>query len=445
MTIPVIAIVGRPNTGKSTLFNRLAGRRTAIVSDVAGTTRDRVSVDAEWLGRRYILVDTGGIEDKPSTSLRGTPIELWAHVRQQAVRAIEQADAVIFVVDATTGLMPQDRDAAEIVRRAGKPAVVAVNKSDTPARALAFPEFYPLGLGEPIAVSAYHGIGAGDLVEALFARLPPQVEELEEARTPRVAIVGRPNVGKSALFNSLTGEERAIVSPIPGTTRDSIDTKVRFGDRDFVFIDTAGLRKRGKISEDLEKYSVLRSLQSIERCHVAVLVLDATEFVTEQDTHVGGFIDEAIRAVVIVVNKWDLGRKAGIPEGDATELIRQRFKFFPTAHVLFTSALTGKGIEKIPPAVLQAYDEFTREFDKAEVNTVLAEAVAHRAPPQKGVRKFRISAVTQTRRAPPTLTLRTSSPELIHFSYRRYLENRYREHFGFTGSPIKLEFVSEAR
>ena len=445
MPIPVIAIVGRPNVGKSTLFNRLAGRRIAIVSDIPGTTRDRVSIDAEWQGRRYIVMDTGGIEDKPSTSTDGTPVELWAHVRDQTKRAIEQSDGVIFVVDATTGQMPQDRDAAELVRRSGKPAVLAVNKSDSPGRALAVSEFYTLGAGEPMPISAYHGMGAHDVLAALFAKLPSQEDEPEDPHIPRVAIVGRPNVGKSALFNALTGEERAIVSPLAGTTRDSIDTRVRFGDREMLFIDTAGLRRRGKISEDLEKFSVLRSLQSIERCHVAVVVLDATEFVAEQDTHVGGFVDEASRGVVIVVNKWDLGRKAGIPEDGALDLIHDRFKFFPTAPILFTSALTGRGVEKIPAAVLQVYDEFTREFSQPELATVLADAVSRRPPPQKGLRKFKISEISQTRHAPPTLTLRTNAPQLIHFSYRRYLENQFREHFGFTGSPINLEFVATGK
>jgi GTP-binding protein len=431
--------------GKSTLFNRLAGRRIAIVSDVPGTTRDRVSIDAEWLGRRFMLVDTGGIEESPGPTTAGTPAELWRHVREQTQRALEQADGVVLVVDATTGLVPQDKDAAEMVRRSGKPCVIAVNKADTPQRSQAAPEFYALGLGEPFAISAYHGIDVGDAIEALLAKVSSRAEEAEAGHVPRVAIVGRPNVGKSALFNALTGQERAIVSPVPGTTRDSVDTLVKYGGRDLVFIDTAGLRRRGRVQEDLEKYSALRSLHSIERCHVAILILEVTQFVTDQDTHVAGYVDQAGRAAVIVVNKWDLASKTGVSQAEAISRVRDRFKFMPDVPVLFTSATTGRGVEKIPLAVFRVYEEFTRELPQIELSAALADAVSRRPPPLVHNRRVRISEVSQTRRAPPTLTFRTNGPELIHFSYRRYLENRLREAFGFTGSPMKLEFVSEEK
>lgn len=442
LPLPIIAIVGRPNVGKSTLFNRLAGRRIAIVSDTPGTTRDRVSIDAEWGGRRFIVVDTGGIEDRPAASVEGTPAQIWEHVREQTRRALEQADGVILVVDGMTGLTPHDRDAADMVRRAAKPSALAVNKTETVARAHAAAEFYELGAGTPFPVSAYHGGGIDDLLRELFSKVPVQEEEAQPGHTPRVAIVGRPNVGKSALFNALVGEDRAIVSPVPGTTRDAIDTRATFNGRELTFIDTAGLRRRGKIEEDLEKYGALRTVQSIERCHVAVIVLDASEFPTEQDTHVGGFADDAGRGVVIVVNKWDLAPQMRLTEGAAAEIVRGRFKFFSGVPVLFTSALQGRGVDKVPAVVLMVYDEFTRQFSQDELNLALTDAVARRAPPSKGGRRVSISQITQTRTGPPTLTLSANYPELIHFSYRRYLENRLREAFGFTGSPLRLQFTA---
>ncbi len=445
MSLPIIAIVGRPNVGKSTLFNRLAGRRTAIVSDVPGTTRDRVSIDAEWRDRKFIIVDTGGIEDKPALSSKGTPPLLWESVREQAKRALAEADGIILVVDAMTGIMPDDREAADLVRRTGKPSVIAVNKADVPAREAAVHEFHALGAGEPFPTSAYHGGGIDDLMLALLSELPVRDEEVESSSTPRVAIVGRPNVGKSAIYNSIIGSERAIVSPLPGTTRDSIDTRVDYQGQELTFIDTAGLRRRGQVgSEELEKYSGLRSLQSIQRCHVALLVMDCGEFPTLQDTHIGGFVDDANRAAVIIVNKWDFAREMHLTEEDAIATIRERFKFLPTAPVLFTCALTGRGVDKIPAKVLEVYEEFTRTLPPESVSRVLADAMAFRAPPSKPGRRVRISQATQTRIGPPTIVLRASHPELIHFSYRRYLENRFRAAFGFTGSPLKLEFMNEA-
>ncbi len=446
MGLPVIAIVGRPNVGKSTLFNRLAGgRRIAIVSDVPGTTRDRVAIDAEWRGTRFMVVDTGGIEDRPGAATAGTygtPAELWAQVRSQTQVALEQADGVILVVDTKAGLVSADKDAADMVRRAGKPTVVAVNKADTLSRAQAVHEFHAIGLGTPYPVSAYHGEGADALLEALFAKLPPQAEEPERPHVPRVAIVGRPNVGKSALFNALTGEERAIVSPIPGTTRDAIDTRVTYQGRELVLIDTAGLRRRGRITAGLEKFSALRSLQSIERCHVAVIVLDAQEFVTDQDAHVGGFVDEASRAAVVVINKWDLAADAALTQEEALARVKDKFKFLASAPVLLVSALTGRGVNRLPGEVLKVYDEFTRTIPQEDLSRTLADALGRRQPSPTGVKRIRIAGVKQTRTAPPTFTIRTNAPELIHFSYRRYLENRFRESFGFTGSPVRLEFAA---
>jgi GTP-binding protein len=442
LPLPIIAIVGRPNVGKSTLFNRLAGRRVAIVSDVPGTTRDRVSVDAELLGRRFIVVDTGGLEDAPAATTAGTPAELWRHVREQAERAVDEADGVVLVVDAATGLLDADKEAADLVRRSRKPAVVAVNKSDTPARGLAAAEFYVLGAGEPVPVSAYHGTGIGDLMELLFAKLAQQAAEAEAPHVPRVAIIGRPNVGKSALFNALLGVERAIVSPMAGTTRDSIDTTVTFPEGELTFIDTAGLRRRGKVEDPLEKYSALRTLHAIERCHIAVIVLDVQEFVSEQDAHVGGYVQEASRGVVVVVNKWDLASRLGTGQEQAVEEVRRGFNFLAEPPVLFTSALTGRGVGTLAGAVFDVYREFSMEIPQDALSKALADAVAKRQPPTRGTRRVKLGAITQSGVRPPTLRIRTNEPELIHFSYRRYLLNSFRKSFGLTGSPVKLEFTT---
>jgi GTP-binding protein len=433
--LPVIAIVGRPNVGKSTLFNRLAGRRIAIVSDVPGTTRDRISIDAAWGDRRFLLVDTGGIEDRPGDLL-------WQDVRAQTARAIEEADAVILVVDASTGVVPGDKEAAELVRRSGKPHVLAANKADNLPRETAATEFYELGMADPMPVSAYHDRGIGDLMEALFEALPVPRSFGDTGGDVRVAIIGRPNVGKSALFNAITGEERAIVSPIPGTTRDSIDSHFHYDGRDLTILDTAGMRRRGKAGEeDLEKYSIIRTVGVIERSHICVLVLDATEFVTAQDTHIGGFIDEAARAAVIVVNKWDLARQHGLEQAQAEAAVRDRFKFLPGVPVLFTSALTGRGVEQVPAAVVAVWEQFDRRLTREELSRTVFDAIGKNPPPPQGTARPRIFKVTQSRTSPPTFIFTTRHPELIHFSYRRYLENQLRDAFGFAGSPIRMQFV----
>ncbi len=432
MAIPIIAIVGRSNVGKSTLFNRLAGQRIAVVSDVPGTTRDRVSGDASWNDRRFILVDTGGLEPL-------TEDPLLRDVRTQAERALAGADAVILVADATQGLTPADTDAADLVRRSAKPTVVAVNKADNPEREQAAPEFHALGLGDPVPLSAYHGVGVDDLMVALFDTFPFEPEPDEEEGAIRIAIAGRPNVGKSALFNAIAGEERAIVNPTPGTTRDAVDFRARYGDRDLVFIDTAGLRRRGKAEQGIEKYSVLRTLQAIERAHVVLMVMDATEFVTAQDAHVAGFVDDAWRGAVAVVNKWDLAPGLGLTESEATERIREKFKFLPGVPVRLTSALRGEGLQAILETAGAVYDEFTRRMPSREIRRVIIEAMAEHPAPSRGRRGPRLNRAIQVGTAPPAVTLHMERPYLIHFSYRRYLENRLREAFKLQGAPIKLE------
>ena len=431
MAIPIIAIVGRSNVGKSTLFNRLAGRRVAVVSDVPGTTRDRVSGDARWGDRRFILLDTGGLEPVLGDALL-------RDVRVQAERALSDADAVILVVDAAVGLTPADTDAADLVRRSEKPSVLAVNKADNPAREEAAGEFYSLGLGNPVPVSAYHGVGMADLMDALLEGFPFDPEPEGDEGGIRIAIAGRPNVGKSSLFNAIAGEERAIVHPVPGTTRDALDVRGRYGGRDLLFIDTAGLRRRGRPGPGIEQYSVLRTFQAIERAHVVLLVMEATEFATAQDAHVAGFISEAARAAVIAVNKWDLAPELELTEAEATARIHERFGFLYHAPVHFTSALRGEGIEDALESATRVYDEFTKLVPSRDLRRAILDAMAEHPAPSQGRRRVRLNRAVQVSAGPPTIHLHMDNAQLIHFSYRRYLENRLRAAFGFDGAPIRL-------
>ena len=440
MAIPLIAIVGRPNVGKSTLFNRLAGSRIAVVSDIAGTTRDRVSADAEWEGRRFILVDTAGIEGNSGDIF-------WPDMRAQVLKALEDADALIFVTDVSQGLTPADRDAANLIRRYNKPVILAANKSDNIQREQAAVESYELDLGDPIPISAYHNLGITDLMIAVLDQVSAEPEP-ELGKEIRIAIVGRPNVGKSALLNALTGENRALVSSIPGTTRDAIDSRYRYVDgdteKDLLFIDTAGLRRRGKTEQGIEKYSALRSIQAIERSHVTLIVLDATEFVTAQDLHVGGFTSDAARGMVVVVNKWDLARELNLNRDDAVAQIKDRFKFLHDSPIVFTSALTGRGLDTLLKAAVTTFGEWTKQVPPGELTRVVIDALAAHPPPRAGYKRVRLRKVAQTRMGPPTFTFHMANPELIHFSYRRYLDNRLRDAFGFAGSPLRLRFVGGA-
>ncbi len=436
MGLPVIAIIGRPNVGKSTLFNRLAGRRIAIVSDIPGTTRDRVSIDAEWGRHRYLVVDTAGVEDRPHNEI------MWDDIRTQVEVALNQADAIIFTVDVNEGVTDADEDAADMVRRTGKTIVLAVNKADTLSREDMIHEFYSLGLGEPHPISAYHDTGIGDLMQSVFEQLPPFEDEPVGKNSIRVAIAGRPNAGKSALFNSLTGEKRAIVSPVAGTTRDTVDSLFDYEGTRITFLDTAGLRKRGKADPGIEKYSAIRTIGAIERCYVVVLVLDATEFVTSQDTHIGGYIDDAKRAAAVVVNKWDLSKELGLSMAEAEAEVRNRFKFIPDVPVVFTSALTGWGVKKLLSTILNVYGEFSRQIPRAEVSRAVFDAMGENPMPGVGTRRPRIYRCVQTRTSPPTFEFSARNPELIHFSYRRYMENQLRDRFGFVGSPLRMNFIS---
>jgi GTPase len=433
VALPIIAIVGRPNVGKSTLFNRLAGRRIAVVSDIPGTTRDRVSSDAEWGDHRFMLVDTGGIDEQSTDAL-------WGDVRAQTARALEDADAVVLVADASTGVTAGDEEAADLVRRSGKPAILAANKADNREREMAAADLYALGIGDPIPISAYHDAGITDLMQAVIGLLPEpdRSEPLDGAI--RIAIAGRTNVGKSALFNAITGESRAIVSPIPGTTRDAVDSPYRYGERDLLFIDTAGLRRRGRTEPGIEKYSALRTIQAIERSYVVLLVMDASEILTAQDTHIAGYAEQAARAVVIVVNKWDLAPGLSLTQESATQMVRERLKFLEGAPVCFTSALNGSGLDTLLSAATDVYDQFARVVPHAELRRVVMDAMAAHPPPTHGRRGVRLVRVQQERARPPTFAFHMRGVDLIHFTYRRYLENRLRDAFGFEGTPLKLEF-----
>ncbi|MBI01920.1 MAG: ribosome biogenesis GTPase Der [Chloroflexi bacterium] len=436
MALPVVAIIGRPNVGKSTLFNRLAGRRIAIVSDIPGTTRDRVSMDAEWGQRRYLIVDTAGVEDRPHDEL------MWSDIKTQVRIALSQADAIIVVVDVNDGVVDADKDVADMVRRVGKPVVLAANKVDTLSREDMIYEFFELGIGEPHPISAYHDTGIVDLMESVFEQVTLSENEPIIHSTIKVAIAGRPNAGKSALFNALTGQDRAIVSPVAGTTRDTVDSLFDYEGERITFLDTAGLRRRGKTDPGIEKYSAIRTIGAIERCYVAVLVLDATEFVTSQDTHIGGYIDEASRAAVIVVNKWDLSKKLNLEKVEVQAQVRNRFKFIPQVPIVFTSALTGSGVEILLPTIMRVYKEFSKRIPRSEVSRAVFDAMGENPLPGFGRRRPRIIRCLQSRSSPPTFEFTTRNPELIHFSYRRYLENQLRDRFGFVGSPIKMMFQS---
>jgi len=431
LTKPIVAIIGRPNAGKSTLLNRVAGRPLAITEDSPGTTRDRNLADVTWGGRDFTLVDTGGLEIDPRSPVaRG--------VRAQIEQAIGAADVIIDIVDVTDGVNPADLDIADLLRRAGKPLVVAANKADNDKLETGALEFYELGLGEPIPVSVHHGRGVAELLDKVVSLLPPAGETAAETDAIKVAIVGRPNVGKSLLLNTLVGDSRAIVDDAPGTTRDAVDTPVDFQGQSVLLIDTAGIRRRGKVQAGVERYSVIRSLRAIDRADIALLVLDATEIATAQDTHVAGYIQQAAKGFIIIVNKWDLIENKDFAEWN--KLVRGNFKFATYAPVLYTSAKTGQGVEKIMPQVAQVYRERLKRLTTAKVNSVVQQAVAAHNRPRSRHKPLKVFYATQADVNPPTFVFFTNDARMVHFSYRRYLENQLRQAFGFDGTPLRLIF-----
>lgn len=432
MAKPIVAIVGRPNVGKSQLFNRLAGKRLSIVEDTPGVTRDRLYAESEWRGRAFTIIDTGGIE--PSNDN-----EILQFMRMQAETAIHHADVIVLITDLRTGVTAADEDVASMLQRAGKPVVLAVNKCDTPgAPSPDIFEFYNLGLGDPFGLSALHGYGTGELLDAVYEHFPPEDENAEEEEGIRVAIIGKPNVGKSSLVNRIAGETRVIVSNVAGTTRDSVDTPVENEHGKFVFIDTAGIRKKSKVDERIEKFSVMRSLLAVERADVCVIMIDATEGVTEQDTKVAGEAHNAGKACVIVVNKWDLVEKETGTMKEYTTRVREGLAYMPYAPVLFMSAQTGQRVDQLFDIIEDVYEQNHRRISTGQLNTILAEAVARVQPPTDKGRRLKIYYMTQAGVCPPTFVCFCNDARLFHFSYQRYLENQIREVFGLTGTPVRM-------
>jgi GTP-binding protein len=431
---PVVVIVGRPNVGKSTLFNRLLGQRSAIVEDVPGTTRDRLQAQMAYANRRFELIDTGGLEPDADEGYS-------ALIREQVTGAVTSADVILLVVDAAAGITRIDTEIAEMLRRVQTPILVLANKVDNDTRRDAALEFFELGLGEPMPISAYHDLGLREALERLTDLLPesPPQEAVAELR---LAVVGRPNVGKSALVNAILGEDRVIVSEQSGTTRDAVDTGFLYRDRPLILIDTAGIRRRGRIERGVEKYSVMRARQAIERCDVAVLVLDATEKVAAQDLHVAGFVADAYKGMIIAVNKWDLVEDSEESREAFASNVLRRLQFTPWAPLAFVSAKTGLNINGLLDLSLEIGETRSLRVPTSEVNSVLREAVAANPPPSPGRRPLRIKYGTQAEVRPPTFVFFANDASLIHFSYRRYLENFFRRRFGFEGTAIKFEFRS---
>ena len=432
MPKPLVAIVGRPNVGKSMLFNRLLGKRLSIVEDTPGVTRDRLYAECEWCGRKFDMVDTGGIE--PSTDS-----EILLFMREQAQIAINAADVIVLVTDIRTGVTAADKDVANMLLRSRKPVVLAVNKADsTGAEDPAVYEFYELGLGDPISVSAVHGHGTGELLDACIAHFPPQEEEEEEDDSIKVAVIGKPNVGKSSLINCILGEKRVIVSDMAGTTRDAVDTPFENEKGKYVFIDTAGIRRKSKVDERVEKFSVMRAQLAIERADVCVIMIDARDGVTDQDTKIAGLAHEAGKASIIVVNKWDLVEKeTGTMEKMRKDIMRD-LSFMSYAPVLFISAMTGQRTDRLFELINFVNDQSSLRISTGMLNDVLADAQARVQPPTDKGRRLKIYYMTQTGVKPPNFVIFCNSRELFHFSYQRYIENQIRSVFGLEGTPVRI-------
>ncbi len=432
MAKPIVAVVGRPNVGKSTLFNKLIGQRLSIVDDTPGVTRDRIFGDAEWQGRKIMLVDTGGIEPK-------TDDIILAGMRSQAQLAIDTASVIVFVTDLKTGVTATDMEIASMLQRSGKPIVLCVNKCDTIGNVPAeFYEFYNLGLGDPIAVSSVHGHGTGDLLDAVFEHLPDEAEDEDENEIINVAVIGKPNAGKSSLVNKISGEERSIVSNIAGTTRDAIDTRVKNEFGTFNFIDTAGLRRKSKVDDKIEKYSVMRAKMAVERSNVCVIMIDGVDGFTEQDSKVAGIALEQGKACIIVVNKWDIVEKDGTTMDKYRKKLMNDFSFMPFAPIIFISAKTGQRLDRLFELIKYVYSQNTMRISTGKLNDILADATARVQPPTDKGKRLRIYYMTQASTCPPTFVCFCNRADLFHFSYQRYLENQIRSTFGLEGTPVRF-------
>jgi len=447
MSKPIVALVGRPNVGKSTLFNRLVGERLAIVDDTPGTTRDRLYAESEWNGRTFGVIDTGGIDP---THGGKAPLSIGSadfieEIKVQALIAAEDADAILFITDGESGVTPSDLEVAEILRRHQKknpdgsfrpPIFVVVNKCENLERRNAVGEFYELGLGEPHAISALHGTDTGDLLDLLVTSFPEA--EAEEDETIKIAIVGKPNAGKSSLLNKLAGKERAIVSPIPGTTRDAVDTQIEYEGLTLTLIDTAGIRRRGRIEHGVEQYSVLRSFKAIERADVVLLIIDATTGITAQDAHIAGFILDEWKSCIVLVNKWDVVEKDNETMDQYTRQIRGDLNFMDYVPLLFISAKTGQRVKDVLPLALRVQEERLARLSTSKINKILVEAQDAQSAPTHAGRQLKIFYGTQVRSEPPTFMIYVNEPKLMHFSYLRFLENRMRDEYGFLGTPIRI-------
>ncbi len=432
MNKPIVAIVGRPNVGKSTLFNVLAGEKISIVKDTPGVTRDRIYADVEWLNYKFTMIDTGGIEPESSDIILKS-------MREQAQIAIDTADVILFVTDVRQGLQDADNRVADILRRSRKPVILVVNKTDSFEKFMPdVYEFYNLGLGDPHPISASSRLGLGDLLDEVVKSFPEEMDEEQEDERPRIAIIGKPNAGKSSIVNKLIGEDRVIVSDIAGTTRDAIDTVVTRNGQEYVFIDTAGLRKRSKVKEDIERYSVIRTVAAVERADVAVLVIDASEGVTDQDAKVAGIAHEAGKGVIIAVNKWDLIEKNDKTIYKFTDMIRTTLAYMPYAEIIFISAKTGQRLPKLFDLIDTVIENHALRIGTGVLNEIMAEAVAMQQPPSDKGKRLKLYYITQVAVKPPTFVIFVNDKELMHFSYTRYIENRIRDTFGFRGTPLKF-------
>lgn len=433
MSKPIVAIVGRPNVGKSTLFNVLAGERISIVKDTPGVTRDRIYADCTWLTHNFTLIDTGGIEPESKDIIL-------SQMREQAEIAIHTADVIIFITDVRQGLVDSDSKVADMLRKSHKPVVLAVNKVDSFEKFMPdVYEFYNLGIGDPIPVSAASQLGIGDLLEEVAKYFPEQSEAQDDDNRPKVAIIGKPNVGKSSMVNKLLGENRMIVSDIAGTTRDAVDAVVRYNYKEYIFIDTAGLRRKNKIKEELERFSIIRAVTAVERADIVILVIDATEGVTEQDAKIAGIAHERGKGVIIAVNKWDaVENKDTNTTNKYTKKIREILSFMPYADVIFVSALTGQRLPKLFEHIDVIIENQNLRISTGVLNEILTEAVAMQQPPTDRGRRLKIFYMTQVAVKPPTFVLFVNDKELMHYSYTRYIENRVRDAFGFKGTPLKF-------
>jgi len=432
MSKPVVAVVGRPNVGKSTLFNVIAGDRISIVQDTPGVTRDRIYADCTWLDRSFTMIDTGGIEPDSKDVIL-------SQMREQAEIAIMTADVILFLTDVREGLVDSDAKVADMLRKSGKPVILVVNKVDSFEKLMPdVYEFYNLGIGDPVPVSAASRLGIGDLLDLVCEKFPERTAEEDEDDRPRIAIVGKPNVGKSSIVNRMAGENRVIVSDIAGTTRDAIDTTVRFNKKDYVLIDTAGLRRKNKIKEEIERYSIIRAVTAVERADVVLLVIDATEGVTEQDAKIAGIAHERGKGILIVVNKWDAVEKDNHTVRDFENRIREVLSFMPYADIIFVSALTGQRLSKIYEHIDNIIANRSMRIGTGVLNEILSEAVVMKQPPSDKGKRLKMYYITQVAVKPPTFVIFVNDLELTHFSYTRYIENQLRESFGFKGTSIKI-------